>query len=396
MAEAAVSERLFSLTGCQDPYPIYAELLDGPAMRRDGDGWLAVHYDAVLACLRDGRFGHEEEPEPAGETLAARVLRTMFIKRNPPDHSFLRGLVAKSFTPKTVRDLRPATEAIVDRLLDALHHNDGDSGGRVDLLVEFASALPIAVIADMFGVPESDRPDFRRWSEDMVRPEGQVDENIEARATAAGEAFGAYLFELVAERRRRPGTDLVSTLVAASDADPRFDPADVIASCQLLLFAGHETTVNLIANAMLALFRHPDERRSLAREPALIGPAVEEFLRYDGPVHLSARVALEPVELAGVTVEAGTMVTTLLGAANRDPRRFDEPGRLDLRRSPNPHVGFGFGIHFCLGAALARMEAQIAIPALLARFPTLQLGADPPAWRHSLMLRGMTALPVEW
>jgi cytochrome P450 len=386
------ADRLFTWEGCQDPHALYEPLLAGPPVITWGSGRLAVHHDAVVAALRDGALGHTQPEPPPSEALADTVARTMFIVRNPPEHTHLRGFVARWFTPKAVRAMVPSVEALTARLLDAM----ADKGGDADLLQELAGPLPVAVIADLFDVAEADRADFRRWSEEMVLPEGEISDDALARAAAARDAFVAFLAFLIEHRRHRPGPDLVSTLVAAADADPVLVDADVIATCQLLLFAGHETTVNLIGNGTLALLRSPHERARLVDGEVSAAAAVEELLRYDGPVHLTARSVLEPVTLAGVDLEPGELVTVLLGAANRDPRRFDDPARLDLGRPNNQHVGFGSGIHFCLGAALARMEAQVAIPALFARFPTLQLATDDLTWRHSLMLRGLTALPVSW
>jgi len=371
---------------------VYRDLLAGPALCADGDSWLASHHDAVTAILRDDRLGHAQAAEPPDESLPDCVQRTMFIVRNPPEHTHLRGLVARSFTPRTVRELRPAVEALTEQLLDGLQDRDG----AADLIADFAALLPVTVIADMFAVPEADRADFRRWSEDLVVPDGSAKATQLDRRALAAQAFAGFLTSLVEHRRRRPGPDLVSMLVAASDADAAFAQSDVVATCQLLLFAGHETTVNLFGNGILALLRHPTELQRLAAGNVSAQATVEELLRYDGPVHLTARTVLAPVTIGGVDLEPGSYVTVLLGAANRDPRRFEHPDRLDLARPNNQHVAFGSGIHFCLGATLARMEAHIALPALLARFPDLTLASDQLTWRHSLMLRGLTALPVTW
>lgn len=389
-----VAERLFDADVCGDPYPLYRELFaDGPVVP-SAVGWLVGGYDAVNTVLRDSRFGHPVVEARPDETREERIDRRLFIKQNPPEHTYLRGLVGKAFTPRTVAALRPSIEQMVDDLLDAL-----PAHGTVDLLASFAAPLPVAVISEMLGIPDADRAAFRQWSEDMVLPDGPAGEQPEAQARwrEGCRQFADYLTALVDERRARPGEDLVSKLVEVADADDRFGLDDLLATCQLLLFAGHETTVNLLANGVLALLRNPSELALLRAEPALIGSAVEELLRYDGPVHLTARTALEPVDLAGQSIDSGDFVIVLLGAANRDPARFADPDRLDLRRERNQHVGFGVGVHFCLGAPLARLEAQIALPALLARAPSLSLACDEGelTWRHSLMLRGLDALPVE-
>ena len=392
-----VAERLFDADVCGNPYPLYRELLaEGPVVP-SGLGWLVGGYDAVNTVLRDARFGHAVvEPEP-DETREQRIDRRLFIKQNPPEHTYLRGLVSKAFTPRTVAALRPSIEQMVDDLLDAM-----PARGTVDLLASFAAPLPVAVISEMLGIPHVDRALFRQWSEDMVLPDGPAGQQpeVQARWREGCRQFADYLTALVAERRRRSGEDLVSKLVEVADADERFGLDDLLATCQLLLFAGHETTVNLLANGVLALLRNPAELALLrgSSEPALVASAVEELLRYDGPVHLTARTALEPVSLAGQSIDEGDFVIVLLGAANRDPARFADPDRLDLRRERNQHVGFGVGIHFCLGAPLARLEAQIALPALLARAPGLALACadEDLTWRHSLMLRGLDALPVDF
>lgn len=397
LAVPVAADRLFDADVCGDPYPLYRELLaDGPVVRGPS-GWLVGGYDAVTTVLRDARFGHEVRPPREGETREERIARRIFITQNPPEHTYLRGLVSKAFTPRTVAALRPSIAEMVDDLLD--HMPGGDT--PVDLLAAFAAPLPVAVISEMLGIPEPDRPAFRQWSEDLVLPDGPVGQEPERqqRWRDAGRHFADYLTELVADRRRSPGEDLVSKLVEASDGDPRFGLDDLLATCQLLLFAGHETTVNLLANGVLALLRNPGELALLRAErddPRLVASAVEEFLRYDGPVHLTARTAVSTVELGGQTIAEGDYVIVLLGAANRDPARFADPDRLDLLRERNQHVGFGVGIHYCLGAPLARLEAQIALPELLERAPGLALACDDAdlTWRHSLMLRGLDALPV--
>jgi cytochrome P450 len=384
--------RLFDADVCGDPYPLYADLRAEGPMVPSPHGWLVSSYEAVSAVLRDNRFGHAEAGGPAGdETREQAVNRRLFIKQNPPTHTYLRGLVGKAFTPKTVAALKPSVERLVADLLDALPRH-----GTADLIAQFCAPLPVAVISEMLGIPVADRADFRRWSEDMVLPEGDVPAEAHRRWEEGCRQFGDYLTALAAERRARPGHDLVSRLVEVADQDPRFTDIDLLATCQLLLFAGHETTVNLLANGVLALLRHPSELQRLRTDASLIGSAVEELLRYDGPVHLTARHALERVELCGQHIDEGELLVLLLGAANRDPARFDDPDRLDLGRERNAHLGFGVGIHFCLGAPLARMEAQVALPALLARLPGLSLGDAPLTWRHSLMLRGLNALEVSW
>ena len=372
------ADRLFDADVCGDPYPLYRELFaDAPVVPSER-GWLVGGYHQATAVLRDPRFGHDTPPATADVGREDRISRLVFIRQNPPEHTRLRGLVSKAFTPRSVAALRPAIEALVDDLLL-------DLPAEADLIAHFAAPLPVAVISEMLGIPVEDRAAFRAWSEDMVVPDGPEGETPEwqARWREASRHFLDYLTELIDHRRRQPQDDMVSRLVATGIGED-----DLLATCQLLLFAGHETTVNLIANGVLALLRNPDQLDRLRRQPELIDSAVEELLRYDGPVHLTARTALEPVDFA----EAGDYVIVVLGAANRDPARFDDPDRLDIGRERNQHLGFGAGIHYCLGAPLARLEAQIALPRLLQK--DLALTGEELTWRHSLMLRGLNSLPV--
>ncbi len=310
---------------------------------------------------------------------------------DPPDHTRLRTLVQKAFTPRMVERLRPRIETLVEEALNAA----GERGG-MDLVADLAYPLPVTVIAELLGVPVEDRAAFRRWSDALV---GALDPvapaNRRGAVLAARDALHAYLRQVIAERRADPRDDLISRLVEAEEQGDRLSGPELLAMGVLLLVAGHETTVNLISNGVNALLNHPDQLARLHREPELIEPAVEELLRYDSPVQLTGRVALEALELGGQRVEPGQMVTLMLGAANRDPRVFADPGRLDLGRDPNPHLAFGRGIHFCLGAPLARLEGQIAIGALIRRFPGLRL-AGVPERRPTVTLRGFVSLPLAW
>ena len=379
----------------RDPYPFYEQLRrSGPVVWAPSlERWLVTGHPEVVEVLRDERFsadrrkwrGFEPVVEPGREGA-----RSMLVV-DPPDHTRLRTLVQKAFTPRVVERLRPRIEALVKEALD-----EAEARGSMDLVADLAYPLPVTVIAELLGVPVEDRSAFRRWSDALV---GALDPvaltDRRSAVLAARDALHAYLERVVAERRAAPRDDLISRLVEAEEQGDRLSGPELLAMGVLLLVAGHETTVNLIGNGINALLAHPDQLARLRDEPELIEPAVEELLRYDSPVQLTGRVALEELELGGRRVEPGQMLMLLLGAANRDPRVFAEPERLDLGRDPNPHLAFGRGIHFCLGAPLARLEGQIAIGELVRRFPTLR-PAGAPERRPTVTLRGFASLPLTW
>ena len=306
--------------------------------------------------------------------------------RDPPDHTRLRRPLARAFTPAALQGLRPNIEAITDMLLGALAGKD-----EVDLVAEFAVPLPAYVIMDMLGVPRDQLADMRRWSEAMRLFIGssRTTPDKYQRARAGVTEMAACFRGLIAERRAEPRPDVLTTLIATGMAED-----ELIASAMLFLFAGHETTTSLIANASLMLMRAPDQKRRLIAEPRLAQSAVEEFLRYDGPTISLVRVVAAGHEIAGRTLKVDERVFGIISSANHDETEFPEPGRLDLARSPNRHLTFGYGLHFCLGAPLARLEGQIAIPALHRRFPDMRLLDDNPAFTDSIVLRGPVALPV--
>jgi len=287
----------------------------------------------------------------------------------------------------------PKKLLLVDGLLDRVR-----DGRRMDLIADLAFPLPVIVISEMLGVPAADRDRFRQWSLDVARSLDAialpVGPEVIERGNVARRALADYFRGLIAERRQRPQADLLTGLIAAEEQGDTLSQPELLATCVLLLVAGHETTVNLIGNGMLALLRHPAELRKLSAEPALLPSAVEELLRWDSPVQRTGRIAATDVELGGTLIPKGALVSAVLGAANRDPAHFPEPDRLDLARPDNRHLAFGWGIHFCLGAPLARVEGQIAIGALARRLPGLALATDRPEWRESSALRGLRALPV--
>jgi pimeloyl-[acyl-carrier protein] synthase len=384
----------------QNPYPLYHRLrTEDPVHLTPLGIWVLTRYDDVAFVLRDGRFGrggfearYREifgvDPSQAGFALS-------MLHKDPPDHTRLRGLVNKAFTPRVVDRLRPNIQQIVDALIDRVRDT-----GRTELIEDLAYPLPVTVICEMVGVPVGDRERFKQWSLDVARsldvgvmnPDPVlIEQSNRARRDLAG-----YFRELIAERRQRPRDDLMTGLIAAEEQGDVLSEGELIATLILLFIAGHETTVNLIGNGVLALLRNPDELRRLQDDPGLIESAVEELLRYDGPVQRTARTANADVTISGHPVQAGQMVVALLGAANRDPAHFPDPDRLDVARSENRHLAFGWGIHFCLGAPLARLEGQIAIATLFRRLPGLRLATDKVEWRETSVLRGLKALPLEF
>ncbi|MGE5762965.1 MAG: cytochrome P450 [Mycobacterium leprae] len=372
-------------------------------MRRGPMGeWYLTRYDDVLLVLGDpARFSSSL----VGTRLYDELIRQLrvdpadpgrnvltdpsLLRLDPPDHTRLRKLVSKAFTPRAVERLRPRVEQIVDELLERV------DTGSVELIREFAYPLPLTVISELLGVPASDREPLRRWSSDLVDQGLTMDDpELLRRSRQANRELDDYLRQLVSERRRTPRDDLVSALVTAEEGGDQLTERELIDTCGLLLVAGHETTVNLIGNGMLALLTHPEELRRLRNDPSLIECAVEEMLRYDSPVQAQPRAVTQDLELRGIGLRRHDVVLPMFGAANRDPAVFPNPDEFDITRADNRHVAFGQGIHFCLGAPLARLEAQIAIPALLRRFPRVELRRTQLRWRASWFLRGLEELPL--
>jgi pimeloyl-[acyl-carrier protein] synthase len=379
-----------------DPYPTYHRLrAEDPVHRSPLGFWILTRYDDVVAVLRDPRFAKEA----IAAFVAARfgkpvpAIGLSMLDRDPPDHTRLRGLVNKAFTPRVVEALRPRIQQIVDELLQRLV-----GAGAMDLIEDFAYPLPVTVICEMLGVPVADHERFKGWGLDIARGLDAIllppDSEVARRSLASRHALADYFRELIAKRRSAPRGDLLSALIAAEEAGDKLSEDELLATCILLLVAGHETTVNLIGNGTLALLRHPDQLRRLREDPGLIASAVEELLRYDGPVQRTARIPSEDVTIRGKTLAKGELVMPFIGAADRDPAQFPDPDRLDITRVDNRHIAFGWGIHFCLGAPLARVEGQIAITTLVQRFPKLALATHTPEYRESLTLRGLKTLPV--
>jgi len=382
-----------------DPYPTYHRLrAEDPVHQSPLGFWVLTRYDDVSAVLRDPRFIKEPLAALVAARFGAEVPRGVglsMLDRDPPDHTRLRGLVSKAFTPRVVDGLRSRIQQIVDELITRVQ-----AAGSMDVIEEFAYPIPVNVICEMLGVPLADHERFKGWSLDIARGLDSIwlppDSEVPRRSAASRHAINDYFRGLIAQRRASPRGDLLSALIAAEEAGDKLNEEELLATCILLLIAGHETTVNLIGNGVLALLRNPGELERLRATPGLITNAVEELLRYDGPVQRTARVASAPATIGGRTIAKGEMVMPFIGAADRDPSQFPDPDRLDLARADNRHIAFGWGIHFCLGAPLARVEGQIAIDALVRRLPRLELMTDAPEYRQSLTLRGLKTLPVKF
>lgn len=379
-----------------DPYPTYARLRsEEPVSRTDAGSWVLAGYHDCSAALRDPRF-HNRGP---GETRAMRqaftppplqVLGHSMLFMDPPDHTRLRTLVNVAFSRRAVEDLRPMVSEIVGELADAAAERS-----EVDLVGELAYPLPVRVICELLRIPEGDRDVFGEHSRHLAGVVDIVpDTDTLLLGTQAAEWFIDYFEHLIPERRRAPGDDLLSALIAAEDSGDRLTHEELIATSVQLLFAGHETTQNLIGNGLYALLRHRDQWERLCADPSLVRSAVEELLRYDGPAQLAGRWTATDVELGGAVIPAGEQVITLIGSANRDPDAFPDPDRLDIARADNPHLTFGAGHHFCLGAPLARLEGRVALEALARRFPDMELATDEVRYRRTYVLRGVEALPV--
>jgi cytochrome P450 len=395
---AEVDRWLHELTqpeGRDDPYPSYEALRRGAPVALAEDGAIVLtRYADCHAVLHDPGFGRPDTDSMLNaiglanwrELPAIYTLNTSMLNINPPNHTRLRRLVSRSFTARRVEQLRASVEALVDPLLEEL-----DGGGA--FVNAFAFPLPVAVIGELLGVPEADRAQFQPLVRDWTMILDVFDVDVLTRANEAATRIRDYLGELADERRRRPEDDLLSSLVANAGEEDGLSDEEVVTMAALLFSAGFETTTHLLGNGLVALLAHPDQADALRRDPALVSSAVEELIRYDSSVQITGRTAMTDTEVAGVPMPAGSRLVCYLGAANRDPERFGDPDRLDLARREGGPLSFGGGIHYCLGAPLARLEAQVAFPALLARFPDLAL-TDGAVRRDSLTLRGYLSLPV--
>ncbi|MFL5283119.1 MAG: cytochrome P450 [Rhodopila sp.] len=387
-----------------NPYPLFDQLrATAPVWKAPFGRWFLTRYDDCNLLLRDRRFGKDyADPEAlmrrfgptALQEPAVVELTHMMLMRDPPDHTRLRGLVTKAFTARRIEALRRRVRDMTERLLDPVV-----GAGRIDAIRDLAFPLPVMVICELLGIPDADRDHFVKGSTSgapLLNPTPPTRAELDA-ANASTQASGLYFQALFEQRRREPRDDLITQLVQAEEAGDRLSTAELRANVNLLFAAGHETTVNLIGNGLVSLLRQPDQWRILRDDPSLIPNAVEEILRYESPVQAVSRVLTEPMELGGTPLDRGELLVALIGAANRDPAVFDDPNRLDVtRKDPNP-LSFGGGIHFCLGAQLARIEAAEVFGVLLRRIPNLRLAEpDHVAWRPSFVLRGLTELPVVW
>jgi cytochrome P450 len=393
--------RLFTPEFHADPHPVYHEIrAEGPLLAIGGfESLLATGYEVVASILRDGRFrsgfprdaAQGEDAEWAAKSPTTfHTFQRMMLLAHGADHARLRGLVSGAFTPRMVERLRPRIEKLADELLDGC-----DRRGEIDLLRAFAFPLPVTVIAELFGVPAEDAEKLKRWSVPLAQILDSMTRGSKLlEAEEAALAMKDYLQMQFERHRARPGDGLIDGLLAASDQGDRLSEDELFATCMLLLLAGHETTTNLIGNGVLALLRQRGEWERLCRDPGLAPGAVEECLRFDGPVQFTSRRPVGGVEVLGRRIRDDQEVMLVLSAANRDPARFPDPDRLDITRRDDAHLAFGQGAHFCLGASLARLEATLAFRALARRFPKLELATDELTWRPGFAIRALSALPV--
>ena len=377
-----------------DPYPVYRKLRDeAPVFRAEtANTWVLSRHEDVIATLLDHQTFSSVNgvfPTPPDAPFLESFL-PMMITMDPPRHEQLRGLISRAFTPRRIA----ALEAGIDELAASLIEGLSGSEGRADFVADFAAVLPAMVIADLLGIPRADRQQFRQWSSTLIQSNPAHGEVAEGLAAAA--AVYAYFADFLADRRQAPRDDLMSALVAAEIGDQRLSDDELLGFCLLLLIAGHETTTNLLGNAAVVLAGHPRSRHQLAADPTLIGQAVEELLRYDSPVQGLSRVLTTDVALHGTTMSQGDSVLMLFGSANRDERVFARPDVFDIDRKPEHQVAFGRGIHFCLGAALARLEARISLGALLSRLPDWAVDVDSAVRLRSGPIRGYLSLPIMW
>ena len=385
-----------------NPWSLYRRLRETrPVYRSRLGAWIVADHAGVNTLLRppgisvDEAKSTEFDQPPASDAFSGLLGETMLF-RDPPDHERLRRLVARAFTPRRIEELVPRVEALTCQRFDALAARD--AGTKADVLADLAYPLTVDVICELLGIPSAARGAFPTWARALatrmdIQPVRTPE--IEARGNAAATEFATFIDGLITDPGRRVAGGLIDSLVAAEEAGDRLTHEEVISTCALLVFAGHETTANLLGNGILTLLGHPEQLRELRAGRVSMANAVEELLRHDGPVQLTQRIALTDLELGGHTIAAGEIAVLLIGSANRDPAVFDGPDRLDLARDPNPHLAFGVGIHSCLGAALARMEAAVVLTQVIERWPGLCL-AGRPKWRDTFVVRALNTLPVAW
>lgn len=386
--------KLFSPEFTQNPYPAYARLREEDPVHSvrfpDGqNGWLVTRYADAEAVLKDPRFIKDFSKLFGGSMDQMSVFTQNMLFSDPPDHKRLRALAQQAFTPKMIEGMRPRIQEITDELLQGMDGKD-----QVNLIDRFAFPLPIIVICEILGVPSEDRDKFRMWSNSLIEgTSGEAGVSVYEHMNE----FIRYLGEWFGKVRQSPGDDLISRLIRAEESGDRMTEKELYGLVSLLIIAGHETTVNLIGNTVLSLLEHPEHQQLLCESPDLIAQTIEESLRFNGPVEFStSRWAAEDLEFSGKTIHKGDLVVVALNAANHDPEQFDNPELFDIHREKSPHLAFGKGIHFCLGAPLARLEAQIAIDGLLKKFPGMTLAVDKSEleWRPGMIVRGVREIPV--
>ncbi|MBW4632296.1 MAG: cytochrome P450 [Iphinoe sp. HA4291-MV1] len=401
-----VNFNLFDPNFNANPYPTYHRLRSEDPVHRYfvGGDWIVTRYADVKAVLKSGCVRTDDRPKSIQErnkylqdkeknlnTLAFTTSRFLFYM-NPPDHTRLRGLVGKGFSSVVVERMRPHIQEIVDELLDKVRHK-----GSMDIVADLASPLSVNVISRLLGIPKEAQQQLHQWTNVLSRILDPLVSLEEYKAmNKATEEIQEYLRTLIAEREKDPQADLISNLIAAKEQNDRLSQKELLAICTLLFGAGEETTGNTIGNGMLALLQHPNQIEQLKREPTKIQSAVEEIIRYDSAIQMLTRIATDNLEIGNRTIKAGEKIVLCLGAANRDPKQFPEPDELNINREQNQHVAFADSIHYCLGAALARVEAQIAINTLIQQFPDLKLASNKLEWKKSIVIRGLKALPVSF
>ncbi len=388
-----------------DPYPFFQELRTTDPIHWSDRyrAWFISRWDDVFTSLRDPRFS-SDRVKPVFDTKLSDVQRAerkpMFdvlqhwmVFNDPPEHTRLRSLVNRAFTPRAVEALRPRIDEVVTSQLESIRDL-----GTVDLIRDFAFPIPAVVIAEMMGVPVDERDLFKGWSDSIMAlvfgAAGVAGRREQAQRSML--ELASYLRDLVTHFRAHPGENLICDLIDAQEADDRLSDDEIVSTCTLVLFGGHETTTNLIGNGVRALLHFPDQLQRLMDDPALLPSAIEELLRFDGPSKMEVRRAATNIELRGHTIEEGQQIYFIQAAANRDPDAFESPNALDLARTPNRHCGFGFGIHYCMGAPIARLEGSIAIPALIRALPGLRIGPEVEVWHPTLISRGMKSFTVSW
>ncbi len=393
-----------------DPFPIFRRLRESDPVHwsEPMKVWVVTRYEDVKAIALNNTevsanrlapfFAAVPESRRTGYASLIAYLSTWMVFRDPPDHTRLRRLFTKAFTSRSLDTLRPGIRAIVDMLLDDIEAKE-KAGRTVDWIADFSYALPALVIMDLLGVPRGHLRRVKMWSDEIALFIGssQASPDKYDRAEAGARAMAHYFRQIVAERTREPRNDIISQMVAARDEKEAMTADEVIATCILLLFAGHETTANLLGNGLYYSMRFRDQWDRLTADLGLIEPAIEEWLRYDGPISALVRVVLSDIEFGGKLLRSGQRVFAFTNSANRDGAQFPDPDRFDVGRSPNPQLTFGHGIHFCLGAPLARLEGEIAVRRLAERFPRIRLAGDRclPSWSDSLFLRGILSLPIK-